>query len=486
MYAGLDFGTSKCAMGVWKDDRPVLIPLEKGNAFIPSTLYASKPIAVVGDIDEKELKRRVSAAKAKQTKDALKARSEERLFKILTDAELENRERGVLRRELVQRSQRQFENQSLRRSLYSDSEVVFGEAAIKSHLRDPQSGYFVKSPKSFLGADIRQHHLEMFAEVITRMLANIKQVSEEKAGAEIDQVVLGRPVNFDTTRGEVGNHQAVGILQRAVAAVGFNHVEFLYEPIAAAFDYERTLHKDRTILVLDAGGGTTDCSVIRVGPSYRERADRRETILACTGDRVGGSDIDVKLAMRTIMPHFGKESLVNSGLRIPGSIFWDAVSVNDVNAQARFASAATMDELTEILGRAREKRKVARLLTLYRGRLSHRLNRSAELAKIHLSDRDPISLPLTYIDPDLLIEITRNDLKQAAERELNMFASLMREAVNQAQINPDAIYVTGGTAKSPVVVDLVRRKFGGIEIVVGDSFGSVASGLTTWAHRIYQ
>lgn len=486
MYAGFDFGTSKCSIGLWKDASPVLIPLENGNLYIPSTLYTSKSVVAVEEIDEDELKRRVSKAKAQQAKEAESARREGRPFILRTEEELKNHAHGTLRRELAQRSRTQFDSQSLIHSLYSDSEVIFGEAAIRTHLTDPQSGYFIKSPKSFLGADIKRHHLELFAEVITRMLANIKHVSEEKTGAEIEQIVLGRPINFDSTRMEVGNKQAIGILQRAAAAAGFKQVEFLYEPIAAALDYERTLDKDRTVLVLDAGGGTTDCSVIRVGPSYRERVVRSDTILGCTGGRVGGSDIDVKLAMRTIMPHFGKGSLLNTGLPIPNALFWDAVSVNDVNAQARFASDAMARELSATLACATEKKKVSRLQKLHKGRQSYRLNRSSELAKIHLSDRDQVNLPLRYIEPELLIEVTRNDLKQAANRELNVFVSLMREAVRQAQTDPDVIYVTGGTAKSPVVSDFIRSEFYGVEIVVGDLFGSVASGLTTWAHRIYQ
>ena len=67
-----------------------------------------------------------------------------------------------------------------------------------------------------------------------------------------------------------------------------------------------------------------------------------------------------------------------------------------------------------------------------------------------------------------------------------MFVALMKEVESQAGEKPDLIYVTGGTAKSPVIEDWIRSSYGDIDIVVGDAFGSVVSGLTTWANRIYR
>ena len=69
--------------------------------------------------------------------------------------------------------------------------------------------------------------------------------------------------------------------------------------------------------------------------------------------------------------------------------------------------------------------------------------------------------------------------------ELNVFVSLMKEVEVLAEGKPDLIYVTGGTVKSPIIEDWIRSHYGDIDIVVGDASGSVASGLTTWTHRIY-
>lgn len=460
--------------------------MEKESTLIPSVLYTSRSQIAIEEIDEDKLRKRVAAAKTEQTKKEKIAIQEKRPIKIFSDKELENRERGIMRRELAEHSMKIYQGQEISEALYSDSEVLFGETAVKRHINDPKEGYFIKSPKSFIGADLQRKQLDLFSEIITRMLANIKNIAEKQVNAVIDQIVLGKPVNFHGTLGEKGNRQAIKILEKSAVSAGFNYIEFLYEPIAAALDYERQLEKDKIVLVLEAGGGTTDCSVVKVGPSYQKLTNRDETILGYAGERLGGMDIDIKLAMKKIMPSFGSESYLNDGLPMPNSHFWNAVSINDVNAQSKFYSEATGRELNRLLAQATEKSQFERLLKLHRQRYSYRLNRSAELAKIHLSDRELIKLPLNYTDRGLMIEISRQDLRDAIDMELNKLISLMKEVERQSQKKPDVIYVTGGMAKSPILREYLSSNFIKSEIVIGDLFGSITAGLATWAYRIFQ
>jgi hypothetical chaperone protein len=62
----------------------------------------------------------------------------------------------------------------------------------------------------------------------------------------------------------------------------------------------------------------------------------------------------------------------------------------------------------------------------------------------------------------------------------------MQDAVHQAGVTPDLIFVTGGSAKSPVIREAVSQVMGEIPLLDGDHFGSVVSGLTEWAQRIYR
>jgi hypothetical chaperone protein len=129
------------------------------------------------------------------------------------------------------------------------------------------------------------------------------------------------------------------------------------------------------------------------------------------------------------------------------------------------------------------KQQIARLRTLHEARLTYRVNRSAELAKIGLSERDAVELDLEYLESGLATQVSVPEMAESIERELAVFVALMREVETQAQTRPDVIYVTGGTARSPLVERAIRKHYGDVGVVVGDLFGSVTSGLTTWAQR---
>ncbi len=40
MFAGFDYGTSHCALGVWRDNSVQLVELENGRPLVPSTVHA--------------------------------------------------------------------------------------------------------------------------------------------------------------------------------------------------------------------------------------------------------------------------------------------------------------------------------------------------------------------------------------------------------------------------------------------------------------
>jgi hypothetical chaperone protein len=423
MIAGIDFGTSSSSLGIWQDGRPMLVPLDGDSVRLASVLHT--------------------------------ARTGPRGREVLT----------------------------LEQAIASGHPTVFGEEAIQRQIEDPLLGFFVKSPKTFLGAELKRSQLKLFMDIVTRMLAHIRAQAESRLGRPLDHAVLGRPVNFHGTRGETGNVQATAMLQAAALAAGFREVEFLLEPIAAALDYERTIARDQVVLVLDAGGGTTDCSMVRVGPSFRDQAVRDSSVLGNSGTRVGGIDIDIKLTLRKIMPLLGLDTLLHSGLPVPSSVYWKAAAINDVTAQAEFYARSTGVEIERLQQDAVGKQQIARLRTLHEARLTYRVNRSAELAKIGLSERDAVELDLEYLESGLATQVSVPEMAESIERELAVFVALMREVETQAQTRPDVIYVTGGTARSPLVERAIRKHYGDVGVVVGDLFGSVTSGLTTWAQR---
>jgi hypothetical chaperone protein len=484
MFAGLDFGTSNCSIGIINNNEPVLVPLEDGETRLSSCIFLEHGVIKPEVISEHELSKRVRAEKTAQSQ-RINHSDKSRNQRVLSDDELVNIVRKQLRKENRENAKTSQKSQSVMEALQSNSEVIFGKEAELAHISDPENGFYIKSPKSFLGANISNVQQTVFSTVVEKMLAFIKQETEYVKGIELEQVVIGRPVNFHGLQGDDGNIQALQIMDKAAKKVGFKEVEFLMEPVAAAYDYERQLIDDRVVLILDLGGGTTDCSMIKLGPSHVKLESRENCILSYSGKRLGGIDLDNKLALMTIMPHFGKHALLTNGLPVPITLFSQAVNINDVRAQQEFSSHRTGNELARFCMMTKDKR-LERLKELRNRKLGLRLNQSAEMAKIHLTSNENMDLPLHFIEDNLFVPISRYELSAAISDELRQFELLINESLCQAGTRPDTIFVTGGTAISPVIQTWINSIFPDVEVVIGNHFGSVTSGLVTHAQRLFR
>jgi hypothetical chaperone protein len=112
------------------------------------------------------------------------------------------------------------------------------------------------------------------------------------------------------------DRQAQDALEQAAQAA-FAQVEFQLEPIAAALDYEQRLERETVVLVVDIGGGTSDFTVVRLGPQHAGKPDRTADILATSGVHIGGTDFDHRLSVDTAMPLLGLRHTGPSGREVP-------------------------------------------------------------------------------------------------------------------------------------------------------------------------
>ncbi|EIO5087749.1 molecular chaperone [Vibrio cholerae] len=450
MFIGFDYGTANCSVASMQDGNPVLIPLEGDSLYIPSTLVAPTRESV-----SEHLFRHRQIAPA----DALGEQ-------LLRRSVASNREEGI---------DLQF------------ADVVFGQAALDLYLSDPHEVYYVKSPKSFLGAmGLHDIQLSFFEDLVCAMMANIKAQAEAHSDAVIQDAVIGRPVNFHGRGGEDSNQQAENILRRAATRAGFRHLEFQFEPVAAGLEYEATLTEDKTVLVVDIGGGTTDCSLIQMGPSWRGKADRTQSLIAHTGQRVGGNDLDIHLAFKALMTPFGFGSQTQSGLDMPITQFWNPIAINDVSAQAKFFSRENLADLKRLHKEAREPEKLARLLAVYHDTLGYSLVKKAEEAKIALSDTARVTAQIKVLSELLEVEIQREAMIEAIDVPKTKMIELVTEAVTLGGVTPDVIFMTGGSARSPILRAGVEQALPNVPVVSGNYFGSVTAGLARWAQVCFR
>ena len=453
MMIGFDYGTSNCGVATMRNGQPHIIPLLGDESYIASNLYAPSRDVITNWLSQQLV--------GTQHADFLAARKNQ-----------------------LQKGQ------SALRELKFDgisSELLFGKMALTQYLEDPEEGYYIKSPKSFLGASgLAKTQIQFFEDIVACMMSNVKKLTEQALQKEVTQTVIGRPINFQGLHGEESNRQAINVLTNAAKRVGFKDVEFQYEPVAAGFEFEASLTKETRVLVVDIGGGTSDCSMLLMSPDFTNQDNRNEHLLAHTGVRIAGNDFDIQLALQGIMPSLGMNSLLKTGKPMPTANFRQALAINNINEQTEFYSAKNRREM-ELLSRdAQESELVSRLLTVHDHKLSYQLVNAAEQAKIGLSDHEEQTICLNDIHDSLAVSVSRATLKQANMRTLDNIAQLMTSAVAEAQCQPEVIFVTGGTAKSPVLSEFLQQQMPGIPLVVGDHFGSVTSGLARWAERIYR
>lgn len=459
MFSGFDFGTSNCAIGVYAPQAdspslsPRLLPVSEGKAFMPSMLYA-----LGRELIAEHVGKGIADEQARLTFVEQRAHSLDQANRLRTTEDIG-----------------------------PDEQTIFvGQEALEQYLAFPGEGYFVKSPKSYLGASgLRKETMMFFEDIVSTMMMDIKQKAEAACGKTLTDTVIGRPVNFQGLNAEESNQQALTILSSAAKRAGFKSVEFLYEPLAAGMDFEQQLSEDKTVLVVDIGGGTSDCAMVRMGPSHISNDDRSSDFLGHSGERVGGNDLDIQLAGKVLTPLLGMGTLLKSGLPLPTQPYWDAVSTNDVNAQNRF-SASTMEyELDQLKRDAEQPELIARFMHVWDEKLQHRLVRSAELSKIALSSTGQYTAEMAYIESDLAQTVKLETFASAVEPTIARMMKLITEAIQQAACTPDLVYVTGGSAQSPVLRQAIRDYLGEIEVVDGNHFGSVATGLTVWAKKLF-
>jgi molecular chaperone DnaK (HSP70) len=113
---------------------------------------------------------------------------------------------------------------------------------------------------------------------LRELLREIKR----QTGERVRDLVVTSPVSaFETYRAEV---------QQALQKLGVRRVRFVDEPVAAALGYGLSLSHDRTVLVVDVGGGTMHVVLVRLSP--QGAVSGQATVLAKRGRPLGGNAVD--------------------------------------------------------------------------------------------------------------------------------------------------------------------------------------------------
>ncbi|WP_036285043.1 Hsp70 family protein [Methylocystis sp. ATCC 49242] len=375
---------------------------------------------------------------------------------------------------------------------FSDGSALFGREALRAYVEGTE-GRLMRSLKSVLGSALMDETTRIktkrftFKDIIGLIVGRLKEAADTAVGADVTQVVMGRPVHF-VDDDPAADRLAQDALEEIARAQGFRDVAFQYEPIAAALAYEQTVREEQYALIADIGGGTSDFSVVRVSPEGRKRAERAGDVLASKGVHIGGTDVDRLFSMKAVMPSLGQgsEMRVPFGdkiLPVANAFFVDLATWHRINL---LYTPKVARELREMERHSLSPMKIARLAEVIESRRGHSIALAVENAKIALSAQESALIDLTEIEPDFLIAATDKLLHEAIVDQLGALSRTLRETLKASGLpgqRIDAVFLTGGSTAIPAVRAAVTAQTPAAKIVEGDLFGAVGLGLGLDARR---
>jgi len=369
--------------------------------------------------------------------------------------------------------------------------VLFGREAIDTYISQ-HDGRLMRALKSILGSALMDektavgHRRIALTEVVEIFIRHMKRQVEAFAGHEIDQVVHGRPVRF-TEHDDASEARAQTVLEDIAHRAGFRDVSFVYEPIAAAYHYEETASREELVLVADIGGGTSDFTVIRIGPTRRNVPDRRGDILANAGIRIGGTDFDRLLSLDAVMPLLGLGTqLFAKDLPMPRATYFELATWSTINF---VYTRKTEREVAELVADSRAPEKAVRLLQTIRKRLGHRIAFAVEDAKIALSERARIDILLDFLERGLAAPATQGGFDGAIGEKTRKLRQVALACIADAGVRAEdihTVFLTGGSSRVPAVKAALAGAAPNATMTSGSDLLSVALGLTREAQRRYR
>jgi hypothetical chaperone protein len=342
--------------------------------------------------------------------------------------------------------------------------------SLKSHL----------SSRSLTGTEVfgRRYKLE---ELLARILGDLRKHAERQFGGPVRHVMVGRPVRFVGAETNEDDDFALSRLREALALAGFEQVDFEMEPIAAAYAYESTLDHDELILIGDFGGGTSDFSLLRVGPLARRRGRGPGNLLGNSGVGLAGDAFDARIVRKLVSPALGSDAEARSlGKLLPAVPAWIYANLE----RWHYLSFLRTNNVREILKSARiralEPEKIAALIALIEEDLGFQLHQAVQQVKFSLSQSDTAEFRFRDGTLDLCIPVTRAEFETWIAEELRAIEQCVDGLLRSSGVDArdvDRVFLTGGSSFVPAVRRIFASRFGAERIRGGNEFTSVAHGL---------
>ena len=374
-----------------------------------------------------------------------------------------------------------------------------GPSAIERYLDAEHKGRLIQSLKSYLssrtltGTEVfgRRYAIE---DLISKILTDLRHSAERQFGQPVRRATVGRPVRFVGADTAEDDAFAVERLRRAFAQAGFEHISFEMEPVAAAYAYESTLEHDELILIGDFGGGTSDFSLLHVGPGVHTRGRRTKDLLGNSGLGLAGDSFDARIVRKLVSPALGSDSFERSyaqaadrpAVMIPAVPAWIYANLERWHYLSFLKTRNVAEILRSARARAQEPEKIEALRNLVEEDLGYQLHQAVQRLKIDLSRQESAEFRFRDGSMDIDASVQRNEFEAWIADDLRSIEECVDTLLERSGISAtevDRVFLTGGTSFVPAVRRIFEGRFGADRVRTGNEFTSVARGLALRARE---
>jgi len=288
-------------------------------------------------------------------------------------------------------------------------EVTVGSTARSEGGLTPER--LVERVKNFMGDpnfSITQDGTDYSPSAVSALILKklVRDAQSFLGGETIDGAVITCPAYFGDA--------ARSATKTAGEAAGLNVLKILDEPTAAglSYGYSRKEDMQKTVLIYDLGGGTFDCTVLKL--DFAGSSKNMEVITTGGDHQLGGKDWDAKLA-EYVRSEFAQKTGANS----------DEMA-QDPESRAWFSE-------------------------------------NIEKAKKLLTSKTSTSLMVSYAGDKEKIEITQEAFDNVTSAELErtiMLINDMLAQINMSINNVDEIILVGGSTRMPQVQKKLEQEYG--------------------------
>ncbi len=365
----------------------------------------------------------------------------------------------------------------------SSRDVVAGAAAIAAYLEAEGEGRLVQSIKSYL-ASATFSRTQILGRLwsIEDLIAAYLMALRRGAGVDLGRrAVVGRPVRYWGAEDDADDARAIARMTKALAAAGFDEVVFELEPLGAAARYAARLDRAELVLVADLGGGTTDFSLLQIGPGTPGE------VLATGGLGLGGDGFDARIIDAVVAPAVGRGSRFvdefGSEAPVPAWLFhrlrrWHHLSF--------LKAPDTLRLLERIEHGSRAPGQIEKLQRIVRDDLGLPLHAAVERTKLALSVAARAGFELDAIDVTAAVE--RGEFDAWIAPDLDAIDQVLDRVLADAGVATaavDRVFATGGSALVPAVRARLAARFGADRLRGGDELTAVCWGLAARARAAF-